>query len=92
VQGSDVGPGLAVPQRRMTRAGSPQAAVAWLVVVRFFIPSSSWGSANMTSAHVGFVAEGAGCTVSAVVHATSPGPSRAAVPANATARRVRAER
>ncbi|KAJ8146433.1 hypothetical protein OY671_000530 [Metschnikowia pulcherrima] len=73
-----VGPGTSTPHRSVTAApGSPQAAVAWLVVPTFgrSSPSES-GSASTTSAHSGFWASSATGTpmrgAHAAVAATTP--------------------
>ena len=50
------------PQRRTNCAGSPQTAVAWLLVWRFCCSEISGGSKTIISAHKGLPASSAGWT------------------------------
>src|SRR4051794_4411083 len=61
-QRSVVGPGTLTPQRRMIWEGSPQAAVAWLLVLRSAASPILSGSATIMGAQAGWAASLAAVT------------------------------
>jgi hypothetical protein len=63
-----VGPGTLTPQRRMTRDGSPQAAVAWLFVFRRRASPIASGNATIMGAQAGSAASLAAVTSTAGEH------------------------
>src|SRR6218665_294357 len=88
MQRSVVGPGGVWPQRRMTEAGLPQAAVPWVLVSR---RGCSWsvpramvsGNRTTTAAHAGAMACGALSTDTMATH-----PERTSVLTSARGARV----
>ena len=75
-QRSVVGPGTLTPQRRITRDGSPQAAVAWLLVLRSLASPIASGRATIMGAQAAFAASLAGVTSTTGEQASGPGRLR----------------
>ncbi|MCY1244855.1 hypothetical protein D9M72_579540 [compost metagenome] len=78
-QRSVVGPGTLTPHRRMTLDGSPQAAVAWLLVFRRAASPIVSGSATIMGAQAGLAASLAGATSTTGAHALRASTTAAAV-------------
>ena len=68
---SVVGPGTVTPQRRITKEGSPHAAVAWLLVVRRVASAKESGRATIMGAQAGLLASLASSMVTVGAQAVS---------------------
>ena len=86
-QRSVVGPGTLTPQRRITADGSPQAAVAWALVLRSLASPIASGRASIIGAQAAFAASLAGVTSTTGEHDVKDKPVAAA----AATRAMRAE-